>query len=328
MKTSQASLGLAIGATVLTALLSSCATVKSWQSDLFGSDQKKSTSYLAVESNTGRVLYSFNANQSRPIGMLANIATASVVLDWVAMRNINMDNMLIVPHMATRYTHTNLLSLRAGDRISIRDALYSILLWEDSTSAITLAYACGYTLNREDPMGSFLEQMNMLASSIGMNSTRFTEVHGAASSRSSAHDLALLAMYVDKNAAFKLISTQKSAVCTVIQSNSQVRQVNVRNTNRLLQTRSDVHGLKAARSRDADSCLIVTARQPSVKRADPKTGNIYTYPQNMVIVVLGMGAEQRYRAATSYLKDGWNTWEYWRRQPTYNKNEFVILPKE
>jgi len=289
-------------------------------------DREGRTSYLAVESNTGRILYSHNANQARPIGMLANIATATVVLDWVKKHNINMDTLLIVPHTATIYQRTNLLELRAGAHISIRDALYSILLWEDSASAITLANACGYTMNRQNPIGSFLKQMNMLASSIGMKSTHFTGVHGTSTSRSSAHDLVLLAMYVEKNAAFQLMSTQKSAVCTVIYG-KESRKVTVRNTNLLIHSRSDVHGLKVARSKEAKSCLIITARRPSVKRADPKTGTIYTYPQNMVIVVLGMGSEQRYDAVTDYLKDGWNTWEYWRRQPTYNTNEFVFLPK-
>ena len=54
-------------------LLGSCADSVEQQQPA----QPLQPSYLAMEVSTGRVLYASEANQRRPIGMLANLATAA-----------------------------------------------------------------------------------------------------------------------------------------------------------------------------------------------------------------------------------------------------------
>lgn len=286
-------------------------------------------SYLAVESNTGRVLYAFNANERRKIGMLTNLATAAVIADWAKSRNIDLCSMMTVPAEALQWnqTGTNLLNLQAGEKISVRDALYSALLWDDSASAITLAYRCGIDINTRDPMEGFVVQMNQLASRLGMQNTYFEAAHGATASRSTARDLALLSMYIQQKPAIQLITSQQAANCTIIQRDGQSRIVQVKNTNQLIYQNHDVDGLKATRTAEAGGCIIASVRRPSVKRPDPKTGKELTYPQNMVIVILGMGDTVRYKAANSFMQDGWTVWENWRT--TYDTSEldkFILLP--
>ena len=100
-------------------------------------------SYVAMETNSGRILYAANPNERRPIGMLANVANAIVVLDWVKSKNVSMDTVLIVPAAACQWPATNLLRLRPGDRITLRDALHSTIMWDDSACATAAAIACG-----------------------------------------------------------------------------------------------------------------------------------------------------------------------------------------
>ena len=57
-------------------------------------------SYVAMETNSGRILYAANPNERRPIGMLANVANAIVVLDWVNSKNVSMDTQIVVPAVA------------------------------------------------------------------------------------------------------------------------------------------------------------------------------------------------------------------------------------
>ncbi len=287
-------------------------------------------SYLAVESNTGRVLYAFNANERRKIGMLTNLAAAAVIADWAKSRNIDMCSMMTVPAEALQWdqTGTNLLKLQAGDQISVRDALYSALLWDDSTCAITLAYRCGMDIKSSNPIAGFVAQMNQLASRLGMDNTYFEAAHGATSSRSTARDLALLSMYVQQKPAIQLITSQATAYCTIVQRDGVTRTAQVQNSNLLIAQNHDVDGLKATRSADTGGCLIASIRRPSVKRPDPKTGEELTYPQNMVIVILGMGDKVRYKAANDFMKDGWSVWEDWRKTyDTSELNKFIILPK-
>ncbi len=287
-------------------------------------------SYVAVESNTGRVIYAFNANKRRKIGMLTNLATAAVIADWAKSRNIDMCSMMTVPAEALQWnqTGTNLLKLQAGDQISVRDALYSALLWDDSASAITLAYRCGMDIKPSNPIAGFVVQMNQLASRLGMVNTYFEAAHGATASRSTARDMALLSMYIQQKPAIQLITTQTTANCTIIQRSGVARSAQIQNKNLLLVQNHDVDGLKATGSAEAGGCLIASVRRPSIKRPDPKTGEELTYPQNMVIVILGMGDKVRYKAANDFMKDGWSVWENWRTTyDTSELNKFINLPK-
>ena len=306
--------------------LSSCSQI---DDAIAGGDISKS-SYVAIESNSGRILFASNSNTKRPIGMLTNVATAIVIVDWMKARNIPSSRLITVPHEACRWPSTNLLQLQPGDQISVRDALYSTVLWEDSASAYSLAYACGQDINHKDPVVSFVKQMNSMARSIGMNRSSFRAPHGAVTSYATARDLILLGTYAHKKGAFQMIASQKSTTCTIYPTSGQApRKVLVRNTNQLLHSRTDVDGLKTARSKNAGACLIATARKPSVKRKNPITGIEQTYPQNMTIVVLGMSPQNRYNAARAFLQDGWKVWEQWRASNDLTDyKKFILLPQK
>lgn len=284
-------------------------------------------SYLAMETNSGRILYAVNPNERRPIGMLANIATAIVVLDWANTRNVSMETELTVPAEACQWPSTNLLHLRPGDRISLRDALHSAIMWDDSASATTMAYACGATLSSIDPEGAFVAQMNQMATTIGMNATRFKGSNGAVISMASTRDLALMGMYAIEKPSFKAISTKRSHTVTVKSANGRSRKVNVTNTNRLL-AYDNVDGVRAARSKSAGCCIIATSTRNSVKMTDPRTGKPATYAQRLLVVVAGMpSSDERYRTATGLLRDSWKTWEAWQQSNDFSDHsKFIILP--
>lgn len=304
------------------ALLSSCAQMFSGPT---AADMRPS--YVAMETNSGRILYAANPNERRPIGMLANVANAIVVLDWVKSKNVSMDTVLIVPAAACQWPATNLLRLRPGDRITLRDALHSTIMWDDSASAATLAHACGATLSLVDAEGAFIAQMNQMAAAIGMNATRFKGSNGAVVSLASARDLALMGMYAIEKPAFKGISSKRTHTATITDAWGRARQVIITNSNRML-AYDNVDGVKAARSQTAGSCLIATSTRTSVKMNDPRTGKPATYGQRLLVVVAGeRSSEQRYKTATGLLRDGWSAWEDWQRSNDFtDHSKFIILP--
>lgn len=310
-------------AAVFGGLLSSCS-----QNALLTPD-KTEPSYVAVEMFSGRVLYSQNANVRRPIGMLANIATAVVVHDWMKSADVSLNTMVTVPAAAVQWPRTNLLKLQAGDTISLRDALYTTLMLDDSACATTLAYACGSSLNQSSPESAFINQMNLMAKRLGMNSTYFKGSNGAVVTQSSARDMALLSMYAisDSDGQLLAISGTRSATVTVNSPSGSRSQV-INNTNKLLGSSEQVDGLKAATSRTAGSCLVVTSRRASVKLTNPTSGQPGTYAQRMVVVMLGMpGSSARYSTAAQFLRDGWSAWEQWLpTQDTKDPSQFIILP--
>ncbi len=320
----------AVAGTLALVALSSCNSTNRLR-NYFDNAQgaPKTHSYLAVESNSGRVLYAFNANERRKIGMLTNLATAAVIADWIASRGIDPCSMMTVPTEAVAWnqTGTNLLKLQAGDRISVRDALYSTLLWDDSASAITLAYRCGLDIKSSKPLEAFVIQMNQLAKRLGMLNTYFEAAHGAQSSRSTARDLALLSMYIQQKPSIQLICSQQAANVTISSAYGQTRQVIVQNNNQLIAQNHDVDGLKATKTAATGACLVASVRRPSVKRPNPQTGEELTYPQNMIIIALGMQDQARYKAANAFMTDGWSVWEEWRKTyDTTELNKFILLP--
>lgn len=308
-------------AAVAVLLLSSCTSTDGVR------PEDTTPSYVCVEVNSGRLLYASNATEKRPIGMLANVATASVVMDWVKAAEVNLDTQITVPQAATRWPKTNLLGLKAGETLSIRDALYSTLMWDDSASAMTLAYACGSQISQSDPEGAFVNQMNRLAARIGMTTTYFKGPSGSVVSQSTARDMALLGMYAINNPALLGISSRTGETVTV-HSPAGSRALTVRNNNKLLGFSAQVDGIKAANSRSAGSCIMVTASRPSVKRPHPQTGQIATYGQRLVVVMLGMpNSSARNNSAAKFLRDGWAEWEEWLPTNDYkDSSKFIILP--
>ena len=285
---------------------------------------QRTPSYLALEAYSGRVLYTGNPNELRPIGMLTNVATALVVIDWINARHIDTGRILVVPASACRWPQTNLLHLRPGDRISLRDALHSAIMWDDSACAATLAYACGSTIDPTDPETAFVNQMNQMARTIGMRSTWFKGSSGAIITQSDTHDIAKLGMYAMLKPSFRSICSLRSYVASV----NGTRTVTIINSNNMLST-PGVEGVRAARSTTAGACLILSATRQSVKLRNPRTGKLETYPQRLLIVVLGAhSSESRYKIANLLLRDSWKAWEEWLESDDYsNPNKFITLPR-
>ena len=308
-----------IGLSLLALLGASCTSM-----DTVTPPTERQPSYMVLETYSGRILFTQNPNELRPIGMLANVATAIVVLDWVNARGIDMGRMLTVPASACQWPQTNLLHLRPGDRISLRDALHSAVMWDDSACAITLAHACGSTINPQDPEGAFVAQMNQMGRTIGMRSTWFKGSSGAVITQSDTHDIARLGMYAMQKPSLRSICSQRSYVATINGS----RTVTIVNSNSMLGEPS-VDGLRAARSAAAGSCLLVSAQRASVKLKNPRTGRLDTYPQRLLIVVLGAHSSQsRYKIAQLMLRDSWAAWEEWQKTDDFsNPYKFISLPR-
>lgn len=309
----------------LTALLiAALGLVSCGHTDAPAPPQTRQPSYLAMETYSGRILYTGNPNERRPIGMLANIATALVVIDWMNMKNISMDQVLTVPAAACQWAKTNLMSLAPGDRITLRDALHSAIMWDDSACAITLAHACGMTIDPSRPEASFVNQMNQMGRTIGMKSTHFKGPSGAVVTYSDTYDMAKLGIYAMLKPIFRNICNKRSYVATVNGS----RSVTITNSNSLLGNAS-VDGVRAARSATAGACLVASAQRASVKLLNPRSGNEDTYPQRLLIVILGAhSSESRYKVASLLLRDSWKAWEDWQKTGDFSDlSKFIILSR-
>lgn len=280
---------------------------------------QQTSSYIAVEANSGRLLYSHNAEQVRPIASLAQIATCLVALDWQERTRASLDTMIAVPPESVAITGGNPLGLRPGDRISLRDAIISSVLSPDNLSALTVAHYVGAQISQQTrqgghPVAVFVTQMNNLARALGMIRTTFRSPFGLDSRQtvntSCACDMALLGMYAVLKPSLLSYMQLASREITVESQTEGTIGVRVSNTNAFVGknfgvTGVDTDGIKSARSRLAGECLML-----GVKRR-PYVASSGTYPQRMIVVVLG--STERYEVAQKLVIEGWRYWDTWAR---------------
>ena len=272
-------------------------------------------SYIVVDAQDGHVALAHAANQRRPVASLTKIATAVVVLDYLQNAKLDAGELMTVPPQVTLLGGTGPAVLQPGDQISIRDGLYAALIASDNYAAETLGAHIGAKLMAAggggNPMVAFLRQMNGLASRAGLNDTRFANAHGldmeGQRGTSTAADMARLTMHALITPGFSFYCSQPSRRVTIQRQGGPVG-VNITTTNELL-FRGGIDGVKTGTTTLAGQCLIITAPRPAtvVKNAD---GSTSVTPHRLVVVVLG--ATDRFSQAWQLFNDGWAAYFRWR----------------
>ena len=141
---------------------------------------------IVVDGDSGAVLYEKDAHRPLPPASLTKIATAILAVeqgDLDAIVEVNVDS--------GKMAGSSLMGLRPGDRFSVRDLLYGLMLESGNDAALAL----GRVLAGSD--ASFVAQLNALLARIGLKDSKLLNPHGLdeAGHRASAYDLAMLARY-------------------------------------------------------------------------------------------------------------------------------------
>jgi D-alanyl-D-alanine carboxypeptidase (penicillin-binding protein 5/6) len=210
---------------------------------------------------------------------------------------------------------TNPVGLQPGDSATLRDLMYAALMQSDNVAAVTLAWHVGKTLPASgadvSPVDRFVAQMNALARKLGMTRTLFLNPHGLDSAEtklpySTAADLARLSRYAMDRAAFRFFVSQKERRISINHVAGGLAAFSLVNTNELLGY-NGVDGVKTGRTRLAGDCVIISAAKAPDSRKEGE--NFIVTPRRLLVVVLG--ADQRFSAATQLLESGWRLHAAW-----------------
>jgi len=135
-----------------------------------------STSYIAVDLNSGRVLLKNNETAQYPIASVTKLMTAVVARQKID----DSDQITLTGAMLTPYGNSP--AVYSGLKINSNDLLYASLTQSVNDAAESLSYFLG----KEE----FLGAMNKKAKKLGMKSTVYADVMGLdAKSKSTAADL-------------------------------------------------------------------------------------------------------------------------------------------
>ena len=187
------------------------------------------------------------------------------------------------------------LGLKRGDKASVRDLLYGLMLRSGNDAAVALAEHVGGSVK------GFAELMNEKAIELGLTNTHFVSPHGLddANHYTTALELAKLTDYAMDNETFAKIVGTKS---TTIYINNQSRQIN--NTNELLGVLNGVVGVKTGFTNNAGRCLVTETKR-----------------NNMDIITIVLGADTK----KDRTKDSVNLIEYtFSKYKMYNLEEEII----
>lgn len=200
----------------------------------------QSRATMAVDIDSAYALDSDNKDKRLPIASLTKLMTA-----YITLKNSSMDQILTVPKYETRSGDSQ-AGLIPGEQISVKSALYGLLLNSGSDAAQTLATGISGS------QAEFVSKMNQAVIFLNLRNTHFTNPVGWDENQnySTTEDIATLSRILLNNKDFsKIVSTKTTSIYTL-----DGREIALTNTNLLLN--SNFLGVKTGYTFGAGECLV------------------------------------------------------------------------
>lgn len=198
--------------------------------------------WVLVDASDGDRLAARSASSRRAIASATKLMTA-----YVALRELPLGRRVKAPDYRPSSPLESLAGLEAGERLSVRDLLYALLLESANDAAVTLADAVSGSVPR------FVREMNRTAAALGLAHTGYENPIGldAPTNYSSASDLAELTLRLRREGIFRRIVDTPEVV---LKTGSRTREIDNRN---LLVSRVPwVNGVKTGHTQQAGYVLV------------------------------------------------------------------------
>lgn len=206
--------------------------------------------WALVDAGDGEVLVSHAAAEHLLIASTTKLMTA-----WVALHELPLDKIVRAAPYDAEFGES-LMGLRAGQRVSVRDLLYGLILRSGNDAAYNLALAAAGSEAR------FVRQMNRRAAALGLADTHYANPIGLdqKGNFSSAADLATLTRHLLAIPAFARIADARSAVLRSVHPPRRIESIN-----ELLQMAPWVTGVKTGHTWGAGYVLVGSGRRKGVE---------------------------------------------------------------
>lgn len=197
-------------------------------------------SAILMDADSGRVLFAQNADARSRIASTTKILTGLLVCE-----QMELEQEVTVPREAVGAEGSSMY-LTAGERLTVRELLYGLLLRSGNDAAMALAILCDGTAER------FAERMNARAAQLGMTDSHFCNPSGLDEDGhfSTARDLARLTRVALRNPEFREVVGTKSVTLGTRA---------LTNHNRLLWSYPSANGVKTGYTRAAGRVLVSSA---------------------------------------------------------------------
>ncbi|MEZ0536147.1 D-alanyl-D-alanine carboxypeptidase family protein [Caldicellulosiruptoraceae bacterium PP1] len=234
-----------------------------------------SVSAIAIDANTGQVLYQKNPHERLYPASTTKLITALVALE----KEKNLNKLFTVSKNATLIElGSSSFYLTEGETISFKDLLYTLLLISANDSANVIAE------NISGSISSFVNEMNNYALNLGLKDTHFENPNGLHNDNhyTSAYDLSILASKAYKNKIIRdIVKTESYTVNTASKHIKPYSKI-IYNINKLIRKNSKYYykyanGMKTGYTTHAKRTLVASA-----------------YYNNMNIIVVTLKSENAF----------------------------------
>ena len=223
-----------------------------WEDDVLQtsntSEEPKLNSRAAViyDRKSKKIIWGKKENEKRPMASTTKIMTAIVVLE-----NANLSDTVTVSKKSAG-TGGSRLGLKVGDKITVNNLLYGLLMVSGNDAAVALAEYVGGSVE------GFADKMNQKAKELGLENTHFVTPHGLdmADHYTTALELAEMADYAMNNEKFAEIVNTKNITISI-----NGRSKSLKNTNELLGNLNGVNGVKTGFTNGANRCLVTSVNR-------------------------------------------------------------------
>ncbi|MDR0992614.1 MAG: serine hydrolase [Ruminococcus sp.] len=133
--------------------------------------ENRAVSEILFELDTGKILYSENADVPMPVGMMSKLLTILAAAREVEAGRLPLDKTVYAPASVADEKGASVW-LESGDPITVEELFKSVIIGNANDAALTLAAAA---FGSED---KYLEKAAVIARELGLQSTVFTEASG------------------------------------------------------------------------------------------------------------------------------------------------------
>lgn len=234
---------------------------------------------IVVNANTGNVIEQVDAHKAWYPASLTKVMTLYMVFDALRDRRLHLDDMMTVSSHAAQQKPSK-LGLRAGERLSVEDAVLAVITRSANDAAVVLAEEIGGTEY------NFATQMTRQAHELNMSNSNFMNATGLPHDRqvTTAHDMAVIAWRVQRDFPeyYRLFSTHSF----------YYNGKEYTSTNKFVTSYPGAEGMKTGYTCGSGHNLIATAQQDG---------------QRLIGVVLGgMTSSERYDLMYDFMDAGFS----------------------
>lgn len=205
-------------------------------------------SAAVINGDSGEVIFAQNSDEKLPMASTTKIMTGLLLCEYG-----NFQKEITVTEEMLRVEGSS-MGLLAGDKVTLHDLLYGLMLASGNDAANVIAFYLGGSVD------GFVDQMNRKARELGLKNTNFETPSGldSESHYTTAYELAKLAMYAMQNEDFaKAVSCQKA----VLNYGNPPYRRSLTNHNKMLKMFDGAVGVKTGFTKKSGRCLVSAARQ-------------------------------------------------------------------